>query len=158
MLPEDIITHLAQSERRFRLAMVILTGFAQDLENPAPRVRPGTRRRDSKARKARANALRWVRQSRFPSIRPNLRFPLSFATCHAFIEDYAEKMPALHGGDSGIPSPSIDELRRQLLTEPGAFLCMSEEAILRREKRRRRDCARREREAAAAATLRERAA
>ena len=156
MLPEDIIAHLSQSERRFRLAMVILIGFAQDLENPSARVQFGKRRRNSKARKARANALRWVRQSRFPSIQSSLRFPLSFATCHAFIEDYAEKMPALHGGASGIPAPSIEDLRRKLLTEPRAFLDVSEEAILRREKRRKRDLVRRERNAAAA--LRERAA
>jgi hypothetical protein len=142
MLPEDIISHLEQSERRFRLAMVVLTGFAQDLVSPVPRSGSG-RRRKSKARMQRANALRWVRQSRFPSIHPSLHYPLTFITCHAFIEDYAEKMPALHGAE--MPAPTLEELRHKLLTDPQAFLAASDEAILRRSKRRMRDKARRDR-------------
>ena len=144
MLPEDIISHLAQSERRFRLAMIILTGFAQDLAKPTPRFSSGRRRRNSKARMKRANALRWVRQSRFPSAHPSLRYPLSFISCHAFIEDYAEKMPWLYGIDSGFPAPALDELRRKLLENPRAFLSLSED-VLRREKRRNRDQNRRAR-------------
>lgn len=133
MIPDEILADLAQSERRFRLAMAILLGFARDLVKPAKTTattRSGRRTAAmGRARAERANALRWLRQSRFP-IHPQAkrRYPISMVDCHAMIEDYADKFETLYG-EGGFPAPSIRDLRLKLQCEPHLFVLNAEQVL-----------------------------